>query len=257
MGSSCGRGVRLLICAGLTFLVCGSAVARQDAPPPARASDSSRPEWGTKDRIFTHIGFNEFAPTPTLGISVSYFLSSAFGVYSVGGPSGYLAVAHVPTGAFLTYLELDYCDTNATADVTLTLYRCSYLGEDCLSLSFISSSTGSTGCHFVTDDLTGQGFTMDNNVYELVLDATTGGSDDTTSLRGVYIGYKLQISPAPATATFADVPTSHPYFRAIEALAKSGITQGCGGGNFCPNGNVTRGEMAAFLARALGLHFPN
>jgi len=53
------------------------------------------------------------------------------------------------------------------------------------------------------------------------------------------------------------VPKNHPYFRAIEALASSGITGGCGAGNFCPNQNVTRGEMAAFLARALGLHFPN
>jgi hypothetical protein len=57
--------------------------------------------------------------------------------------------------------------------------------------------------------------------------------------------------------TFGDVPTNYAYFRAIEALAASGITGGCGSGNFCPNQNVTRGEMAAFLARALGLHFRN
>ena len=68
--------------------------------------------------------------------------------------------------------------------------------------------------------------------------------------------WRRQVSPAPAVATFGDVPTSHLYFQAIEALAASGITSGCGGGNFCPAGNVTRGEMAAFLARALGLHFP-
>jgi hypothetical protein len=52
------------------------------------------------------------------------------------------------------------------------------------------------------------------------------------------------------------VPTNFLYFKAIEALAASGITGGCGSGNFCPNQNVTRGEMAAFLARALGLHWP-
>jgi hypothetical protein len=53
------------------------------------------------------------------------------------------------------------------------------------------------------------------------------------------------------------VPTSHLYFAVIEALAASGITSGCGPGLYCPNGNVTRGEMAAFLARAPGLHFAN
>lgn len=41
--------------------------------------------------------------------------------------------------------------------------------------------------------------------------------------------YTLQVSPAPAVATFSDVPTSHPFFRFIEALVASGITAGCGG----------------------------
>ncbi|HEY7370105.1 MAG TPA: S-layer homology domain-containing protein, partial [Thermoanaerobaculia bacterium] len=65
------------------------------------------------------------------------------------------------------------------------------------------------------------------------------------------------VSPAPAFATFLDVPTTHPYFRFVEALVDSGITAGCGGGNYCVNSPITRGEMAVFLAAALGLHFPN
>jgi len=58
------------------------------------------------------------------------------------------------------------------------------------------------------------------------------------------------------TPTFADVPATNLYFRAIEALAASGITSGCGGGNFCPDQPVSRGELAKFLANALGLHWP-
>jgi hypothetical protein len=63
----------------------------------------------------------------------------------------------------------------------------------------------------------------------------------------------LPVSPAPATATFLDVPTDNPYFRYVEALVASGITAGCGGGNYCPNSSLTRGQMAVFLAKALGL----
>ena len=63
------------------------------------------------------------------------------------------------------------------------------------------------------------------------------------------------MSPAPSTPTFSDVPKNHPFFRAIEALAASGISGGCGGGNFCPNQAVTRGELAKFLASALGLYW--
>lgn len=60
------------------------------------------------------------------------------------------------------------------------------------------------------------------------------------------------MSPAPETATFGDVPTSHLFFRQIEALAASGITGGC---DFCPGAPLTRGQMAAFMAKALGLHW--
>jgi hypothetical protein len=59
-------------------------------------------------------------------------------------------------------------------------------------------------------------------------------------------------------ATFPnDVPTNHLYFRFVEALADAGITAGCAPGTFCVNSPITRGEMAVFLAVALGLHFPN
>jgi hypothetical protein len=62
-----------------------------------------------------------------------------------------------------------------------------------------------------------------------------------------------QISPGPATATFSDVSTSHQFYDAVEAMSSSGITGGCGVGIYCPNASLTRGQMAAFLARALGI----
>jgi hypothetical protein len=42
----------------------------------------------------------------------------------------------------------------------------------------------------------------------------------------------------------------------IEKLATAGITKGCNppsNDRYCPDDNVTRGQMAAFLTRALGL----
>jgi cytochrome c peroxidase len=38
----------------------------------------------------------------------------------------------------------------------------------------------------------------------------------------------------------------------IEKLAADGITGGCGGGNFCPNDPVSRGQMAVFIEAAAG-----
>jgi len=65
----------------------------------------------------------------------------------------------------------------------------------------------------------------------------------------------LPVSPAPGTATFNDVPTTHPLFKFIEAFSASGITGGCQASPplYCPNDPVTRGQIAVFLATALGL----
>ena len=51
---------------------------------------------------------------------------------------------------------------------------------------------------------------------------------------------------------FSDVPSDAWYAADVAKLAASGITIGCGDGtNFCPDQDVTRVQMATFLARAL------
>ncbi len=90
----------------------------------------------------------------------------------------------------------------------------------------------------------------------LVLGTTSQPQSHGLSLWGVEIHWRRTVSPAPATATFNDVPPDHWCFRYVESLAAAGITAGCGGGNYCPEAPVTRDQMAVFLASALGLHWP-
>jgi len=52
---------------------------------------------------------------------------------------------------------------------------------------------------------------------------------------------------------FTDVPGNHWAFAYIGGVAQAGITAGCGGGNYCPDTAVTRGQMAVFLCKAFGL----
>ena len=82
-------------------------------------------------------------------------------------------------------------------------------------------------------------------------------TDSTLGHYGISFWYKLQISPAPAVASFPDVGTGFWAFQEIEALAAAGITQGFPDGTFRPTDPVTRAQMATFLARALGLHWPD
>jgi hypothetical protein len=61
-------------------------------------------------------------------------------------------------------------------------------------------------------------------------------------------------APPVATGTvFGDVPLGSFADAWIEQLAAEGVTSGCGGGNYCPDANVTRAEMAVFLVRAFSL----
>ncbi len=70
-----------------------------------------------------------------------------------------------------------------------------------------------------------------------------------------YIGPMKGAPCAPTSGTFIDDDGS--IFEAnIEALAAAGITKGCNppmNDRFCPDDPVTRGQMAAFLVRALDL----
>jgi hypothetical protein len=57
---------------------------------------------------------------------------------------------------------------------------------------------------------------------------------------------------ALASHNFADVPDSNPFHTNIARVYGARITAGCGGSNYCPSANVTREQMAAFLARTGG-----
>ena len=66
----------------------------------------------------------------------------------------------------------------------------------------------------------------------------------------VFIETALGNSPSVCSGRFVDVPAGQSFCGFIERLADDGITGGCGGGNFCPDNPVTRGEMAVFLVAA-------
>jgi hypothetical protein len=60
--------------------------------------------------------------------------------------------------------------------------------------------------------------------------------------------------PANGSGEFGDIAISNPFRGDVDWLADRGITRGCnppGNDRFCPDDPVTRGQMAAFLVRAL------
>ena len=75
--------------------------------------------------------------------------------------------------------------------------------------------------------------------------------------RGEMAAFLVRGLDLTATSGIDFVDDNHSIFEGnIERLAAAGITKGCNppeNTRFCPNDTVTRGQMAAFLVRALGL----
>jgi hypothetical protein len=60
-------------------------------------------------------------------------------------------------------------------------------------------------------------------------------------------------APPACAGIFPDVPCPSPFADWIERLAAENITGGCGGGNYCPASNNTRGQMAVFISKTFNL----
>jgi S-layer homology domain len=185
---------------------------------------------------------------PVLGTAARYLLS----------PLGeFVAAVHLPQGASIESVEIEGCDNSASGSLTGSFFSVPAPAGAPVDLADFDTGIAATpGCG-VFPVAVSPPVTVDNphNVYFFQLSNSPG--DDTTYFAAVRVNYRLQISAAPATSDFNDVPTSHPFFREIEALFKAGITSGCGGGNFCPDNPLTRAQAAALFSRALGLYWPN
>lgn len=161
---------------------------------------------------------------------------------------------YLPDGALIEGLDMNVCDTSPVGEVTLSLLQCYYLGAICSAPQTVTSGVTETpGCGLISLAIPPTLVNNASNSYLLSFSNSTYGGE--TKWIEARVHYRRQVSPSPAVETFADVPFEHPLHRYVEALVAAGITGGCGGGNFCPNDAVTRGQIAVFLAKALGLHW--
>jgi hypothetical protein len=89
---------------------------------------------------------------------------------------------------------------------------------------------------------------------EILVDMNANAGID-HRLFGVHLVWHRQIRTG-LSHPFTDIGHLPAEFQdSIAALRASGITTGTTATTFSPNGNVTRAQMAVFLARALGLHW--
>ena len=229
----------------LAMLWAGVAGGQSPSMPTLVPTTRHAPdEFGTQDYTVTVISATSFTSDSSYvtdyGTLFRYFPSDSSGHH-------YFANLSVPAGVVIDTIGLESAST-ATGELTATLFWANVSGET-HGIAAIANTPHSFDTDYTASPL---GLGLAKNVHnEFVLDVYQ--VPNSQPLFGwVEIWWRRQVSSAPATASFNDVPTSHPFFQFIEALKASGITGGCQASPplYCPDGSLTRGQMAVFVIRA-------
>ena len=223
---------------------------RQAAENRPLEGSGQAPQWGTADWSSYPVGACEAAPRSGVighaSLNCNEVIPKADGSASVGFP------LDLPHGAHVQWVYIYYYDTHTGSNPAMGFWTTDNTGNWSLVTTLTPPAfSGGNNTHTVSFSHTVDNW---NNSYSILAILDKAGAEEEAIYRMI-VFYKLQVSPAPASATFTDVPTDHPFFRYVEALADAGITGGCGGGNYCPDSPLTRGQMAVFLSGALGLHY--
>ncbi len=211
------------------------------------------PVWGPDDASMLRIHASEFRPQGSATTTNSFWDSGI--TYVASDLSMLHAPVILPTGALIVGIGFDAYDVDASFNINFGLRWVTTAEADTSgSYGYYVNPTSAGYYSVYADRSPGDLVESDRYLFALV-DMNNTGQD--IRVKGMRVYYKLQISPAPGVATFPDVSPSFWAFQEIEALAASGITTGFPDGTFRPTAAVTRAQMATFLARALGLHWPN
>jgi hypothetical protein len=246
-------GLGLLVAAGLLGMPSG-AQSQDGRDQPASAVDDSPAPRVAGTAVEFVLALNPFAAEGADAANAA-LLEDTGTQRSCAATCSLRLPINLPSGVSIVGIELDAFDGTTGGQVIANLLRCPRGATNCVLLTSAGTIfTEAPGPIQVRNDLTVPR-TVDNGAETYVASINISTGSPNLRFGGLRVFFRLQVSPTPAGASFADVPPTHPFFRFIEALARSGITSGCGGGNFCPDAPITRGQMAAFLAIALGLHF--
>ena len=214
---------------------------------------SFTPKWGTDTTEVVNVHSYDFHANT----SSNLIMDDGNGYRYFGDEAvPYMAApVRVPAGVTLESLFISHCSANE-GDLVAAVYDNgaggSGGGGGTIVLGPIVTNAGCRVSGLSFDSPHVYTTNLDHPLYVVVYFAG-GQIDGSTKFNSVSLRFRRQVTPGDGQAIFEDVPRSDFGFRYVEALARSGITGGCGGANYCPDQAVNRRQMAIFIAKALGL----
>jgi hypothetical protein len=259
-----GKLVIAALAAGTCMAAAANPADMDGAMRKARSvqakSAGEAPDFGTSSPFYTAV---ESAALVPFSSNFAYTHSTSSGGLTCqvsGTDNRAIGQFHLPHGVSLAWFRVWLNDGSGTENMSARLQ------ETCLpdfasdvptpqTLGTITSSAtlGDQSDSVLLDDRRADNTSCTYRVLVQFGDAAGGGCPGNQWFYKARIEWHRITPPAPGSATFGDVPTSDPFFAVIEALADTGVTAGCGGGNYCPNAPITRAGIAAMLVRALAL----
>jgi serine protease AprX len=252
------------------------AITQTDSPDPALAGVP----------ITYSLTVSNLGPTPASGVAVSDTLSLIAVIGSAtpsqgtctllthavtcdlgtidDGASATIAVVVTPSGtgtltsaASVSSSGNDPILANNTASEETAVVECPFAAPSITApisaapqASGLAASATSGSGHTTTWTLTGGAITSGQGTAAITFDAGDAGT--TMLLEAVD---SLGDCSAPAASAlvsvdFLDVPPSNTFHDFVNAVARNGVTAGCGLGNYCPTDAVNRAQMAVFLLKS-------
>jgi hypothetical protein len=220
---------------------------------PSSTAPAYEPKFGIDEREAVNVHAYQFQANT----SSDLIMDDGNGYRYFGAPAiPYMAApVTLPPGVQLDTVTFSYCSAEE-GDMVLTLWDNGGGGAGNVLIG--PPVLSQAGCTQTIMGFAGNTYLASiNHPLYLVVYFAAGGWEGATKFNNVAIAYYRSVSPAPAQASFSDVPATDFGFQYIEALAASGITGGCGNGDYCPDSPVSRRQMAIFIAKALGLSWPD
>jgi hypothetical protein len=187
------------------------------------------------------------------GVSCSWSPAAGLSDASACAPTATPTITTVYT---LTVTAANGCESTNNPAVTITVNQTPAMPVITAPLSLPIGASGASAS--VTDHpgsvftwtLQGGTITGGQTTRQIVFDAGPAGTTMHCTVFETNSGCSSPIASRNIQVDFNDVPPSHPFHDFVATVARNEITVGCLNGNYCPDQQIPRSQMAVFLLKA-------